>query len=669
MLYVLDHIEEKYGKSPFDECDFIALLSFPNMVKTVTYSLADEIYVKRDGHGPLSYSENLKSWMEEKIISHFEDDPNFIEDWQKKWADFFCANHDKSQDHPEEIPTLPKADEQELFFRNLLRIFWTKNNNTFVPNENRELLYNELDIDVNKKLEDEIVARMKKSELSLFVFEKTNLFSKEFFTWAKKALDGISELSQQINTCSIEFDLSTGDKKKTLCNEIFFGDINRKLVIMSGIIDYCIECNNSDFYEWLRFIRNVVCNINDVVPDDEYRGFNIIDFSDYENLIANIEKIAQETKDKNSVLEVLVTIDPQNYRGIEEEILEEEKIKAALLLKAPDKWETRIKEIENNRYFTGKIKFMFDFLGKEPDAEKFDSYASLMNKLFSDEKGGDFNSEEKMDSYFNSKINKALFSRALLCFPKENVTKIDEYGYLDNYSNWFALEESKMWRTRFDHSWKRFINDSGKNNIIKQLLEELIHKHNSSLCDATLKTIINEHRGSITDWRSFFIKYEKLWQEGNKTEQRGRRWFGQYNILVKRHIRRFDNVDTELRTYCLYLDYERENPLEKKGEWEFKCYGYNIEFKKERAGKIIVISVSFDAENATSEDFYQLDIFLRDKEGENTFDHSKEYLKKYYDGELHALGYSESEQGYSISKKSKEAIKQEIERLLNIPFA
>ena len=216
---------------------------------------------------------------------------------------------------------------------------------------------------------------------------------------------------------------------------------------MSGIIDYCIECNNSDFYEWLRFIRNVVCNINDVVPDDEYpeyeyRSFNIIDFSDYENLIANIEKIAQETKDKNSVLEVLVTIDPQNYRGIEKEILEEEKIKAALLLKAPDKWETRIQEIENNRYFTGKIKFMFDFLGNEPDAE-----------------------------------------------------------------------------------------------------------------------------------------------------------------------------------------------------------------------------------NATSEVFYQLDIFLRDKEGENTFDHSKEYLKKYYDGGLHALGYSESEQGYSISKKSKEAIKQEIERLLNIPFA
>jgi hypothetical protein len=38
-------------------------------------------------------------------------------------------------------------------------------------------------------------------------------------------------------------------------------------------------------------------------------------------------------------------------------------------------------------------------------------------------------------------------------------------------------------------------------------------------------------------------------------------------------------------------------------------------------------------------------------------------------GELHALGYSESGQGYSISPKSKEGIKQEIERLLNIPFA
>ena len=638
MLFALDFIEEKCGNwSSYDNLNYENIqFSFLDMKEK---GLTDDIYVKMNGRGrPLSYFENLKSWMEEKIIHYFGPENEFTKDWQtkidNKWTDFFWANRDKSQDHPEEID-----DEQERFFYNLLRIFWTKNDKKFVSEENGELLYNVLGIDENENLKDEIFSRISKKEnfvLPLFVLEKTNLFSKEFFTWAKKALDEISEFSEQINENyrTLEFDLPCKEKQ-TFCNKIFFSNENRELVIMSGIVDYC-ECKNSDFSEWLRFIRNVICNINDV--------------SDYKNLISSIEKIAQETKEKNSVLEVLVTIDPQNYRGIEKEILEEEKIKAALLLKAPDKWEKRIKEIEKNRYFTGKIKFMFDFLGPTPDEKKFENYGAIMNKLFS--------GDGKNGHYFSDNITETIFSRALLCFTTDY-----GYGYYIG-QNWSFLKSSKTDK----NIWKNYINDSSEesgiqNNALKMLIEEIIKKHNSSLCDDTLEKIINEHNGSITDWRRFFIDYPKVWEYMNETE-RWCRWSGNYNILLMTKTT-LNGYHAELRTYCLYLDYERE----KKGEWEFKCYGYNIEFKKERAGKIIVISVSFDAENATSEDFYQLDIFLRDKEGENTFDHSKEYLKKYYDGELHALGYRESEQGYSISQKSKEAIKQEIERLLNIPFA
>lgn len=673
MLSALDCIEEKcrnwssYNNLYYENIQF----SFLNMKEK---DLTDDIYVKMNGRGrPLSYFENLKSWMEEKIIFHFEDDPNFIEDWQKKidneWTDFFWANRDKSQPHPEEID-----DEQERFFYNLLRIFWTKKDKKFLlekedenkTKENRELLYNVLGIDVNENLEDKIFSRISKKEnfvLPLFVLEKTNLFSKEFFEWAKKALDGISEFSEQINTCSIEFDLSTGDKKKTLCNEIFFSNENRELVIMSGIIDYCIEhysneydCSKCDyskcdcirFYEWLRFIRNVVCNINDV--------FN------YKNLISSIEKIAQETKEKNSVLDLLKDIEPENYTGIQNEILEEEKIKACLLLKNPDKWETRIKEIENNRYFTGKIKFMFDFLGNEPDAEKFDSYASLMNELFSGEEG----------DYFNSEIGMNLFSRALLCFTTDY-----GYGYQIN-SNWSFLKSSKTDK----NIWKNYINDNvpvggdctPHNNALKNLIEEIIIKHNNILSNDTLEKIISEHKSSITDWRKFFVEYGEVWKYFNQTDKYIR-WTSEYNIGLVKSIQYGGSVyHAELRAYCLYLDYERENPkIEKLPNEGWKIWFYEMEktclvFDKTVGENKIAIDVSFDAETATSEDFYQLEIFLRDKEGENTFDHSKEYLKKYYDGELHALGYSESEQGYSISQKSKEAIKQEIEHLLNISF-
>ena len=88
--------------------------------------LTDDIYVKMNGRGrPLSYYENLKSWMDEKVTKLFIDEPEFYEDWEKKmdneWTDFFWLNRNKEQEHPEEID-----DEQERFLYNLLRIFWIK---------------------------------------------------------------------------------------------------------------------------------------------------------------------------------------------------------------------------------------------------------------------------------------------------------------------------------------------------------------------------------------------------------------------------------------------------------------------------------------------------------------------------------------------------------------
>lgn len=48
--------------------------------------LTDDIYVKMNGRGrPLSYYENLKSWMDEKVTKLFVNEPEFYEDWEKRW--------------------------------------------------------------------------------------------------------------------------------------------------------------------------------------------------------------------------------------------------------------------------------------------------------------------------------------------------------------------------------------------------------------------------------------------------------------------------------------------------------------------------------------------------------------------------------------------------------
>ncbi len=635
MLVALDYIAKKCSEqNEYQNFDNITF-SFLDMQQE---DLTDDIYIKMNGRGrPLTYFENLKSWMEEKIVGHFGEDAEFSKEWQQKidneWTDFFWQNRDTTQPHPEEID-----DEQERFFYNLLRIFWTKQGKKgFASDDNKESLCSILGISEGDNLEESILSRISKKDgfvLPLFVLEKTGLFSKDFFDWAKEALDGITKYSEQINEIAkqLEFDLSFNNEQ-TFCNKIFFSNENQELVIMSGIIDYYTHCNDTQLDEWLRFIRNVVRNIDDV--------------SNNKNLLLSLKQIATKTKNRTSVLDVL-SIDPKHYQGIPDEILQEEKTKATLIQKDKD-WKSIIKELENNKYFTGQIKFMFDFLGSNPNKEDFKNYSSLMQSLFSGDGSG---------KYFSKDIDENLFSRALLCF-----TTSYGYGYQIG-SNWSFLKSSKTDR----NTWKKLISDAKQldgrecrhNDCLKQLLDTIINEYKSNLSNDTLTTIIKSHQ--IKDWRKFFIEYPGVWKYINPTEKYIR-WCSEHDIGLVRSIQYGASVyHAELRSYCLYLDYMRENPSKEKDGWKISFYEMEntcLVFDKSVGDKQVAIDVRFESENADSEDYYSLEIFLRGKEKQE----SRQYLKSHCDS------FSESERGYKLESLTKDKIKEEVNKLLKITFS
>ncbi|MBR4246852.1 MAG: DUF262 domain-containing protein [Treponema sp.] len=598
-----------------------------------TGGLTDDVYIKMNGRGrPLSYFENLKSYMDEKVVKHFGENDKITQEWREKidneWTDFFWEN--RSDRKNGEID-----EEQTRFFYNLLRIFWAKKGKKgFVNDENKKDLSFILEIGETNDIENEIFSRISKEKISylpLYILEKTELFSKDFFVWAVKAFDGICNVSGEINTCEIEFDFDV-NKTHCLCNRIFFSHESRKVSIVSAIIDYCLFCKESKFHDWLRFTRNVLCNIDSP-----------------EKTICSIEKLARQTSEKASILD---TLRDKNLKeisddNINDEILNEEIIKAKLLTNS-QKWSKSIYILENNRYFTGKIKFMFDFLGDSPDMQEFDNYATVMNDIFSKKK------EEK------DTIDINLLSRALLCFTTDN-----GYGYQIG-SNWSFLKLSKGEK----NSWKRYINDSDCNNDIKELVSYIIKYHNWTVTNEVLDNIIKSKSPAISDWRKFFIAYKGVWDYMNKSERYCRR-NSNFDIGLVKGERYGEGCNhAELRSYCLYLDY-KENECNLGNGWKSNFYEREhtcLYFEKEISNKIIAIDAYYEVGKDT-EDNYKLEIFLRPFDNESEGDYkvrSQDYLKKYLGANNY---YTLSDRGYQLKLNySKKDIKKAIDYLLEVDF-
>ena len=127
-LQLIDDSKERIPDNPY-----LKNITF-DFLNLKDKGMDEDVYVKMNGRGrPLSYFENLKSWMDEQVKSNFGEDNAFTKDWRIKmdndWTELFWKNRNTKQDYPEEID-----DEQIRFFYSMLLLYWKMDEDNFLTN-------------------------------------------------------------------------------------------------------------------------------------------------------------------------------------------------------------------------------------------------------------------------------------------------------------------------------------------------------------------------------------------------------------------------------------------------------------------------------------------------------------------------------------------------------
>lgn len=487
MLSTLDLIHKKIGGANIDNAyTHNITFDFLNMKDR----LDDDVYVKMNGRGrPLSYFENLKSWMDEHVKKEFGEDDEFTKNWRTKmdneWTDLFWDNRNKKQGHPEEID-----DEQQRFLYSMLLLFWKKHELDFlnslekdeerITKSNYILFLNEWGKEDNEKLsEDSAIEDIRKKTFSLlqdgekliplYWIEKTKIFDKNVFHFVKEGLDSLNKNKDSINNknCKSYNDIICAiylDSEMSYLYQIAFKEATYKktLPLLYAIIKTPDNYKNEKkFYQWLRLWKNLILNSN-------------IESEDIGNSCYTIENISQKV-DSNNLYEVVSNLKWERGFGFNENQFNEEIAKAKQILNGEPRsdgksWEEIIIEAENYAFFKGAIRFLFqDAEGKvtEDSWKNFDTKWANAQKYF-DENG-------VKTKYQNEAI-------LLRC-------------YIAEFKNW-----GEFWDYTFDN----------EPNTWKQLLISKRYKANHNV-------LINNKEGKYD-----FLKFEpslETFTEGYKTLQ------------------------------------------------------------------------------------------------------------------------------------------------------
>lgn len=135
MLHALDVIHQRISSSDVDlntvwqnmkSADSAVTFAFKS-----TKDLGEDVYVKMNARGKsLSDFENLKSWLDDKLVELTKDDNNeldgrFLKNWREKidndWTDLFWRNRNLNDLFPEEID-----DEQMRLVYNIVFTIWAQ---------------------------------------------------------------------------------------------------------------------------------------------------------------------------------------------------------------------------------------------------------------------------------------------------------------------------------------------------------------------------------------------------------------------------------------------------------------------------------------------------------------------------------------------------------------
>ena len=360
-------------------------------------------------------------------------------------------------------------------------------------------------------------------------------------------------------------------------------------VIFYAVVKYfekIQDFNAEQFAQWMRVIWNYTENIQ----------FN--NFDDYKKdleLVNTVSTYLYPWYDFNKLFATCTSIISRSDR------LVEELTKVKLISSDKDIWNVKINDLEKHKYFTGEIKFMFDFLGNKPKEFLFESYSQIMRNLFND--GG-------LNPYYDKGCDKDgeyRFRRALMYFSSSY-----SFGY-EKKKNWSFLKNHDR-----DISWKRFISDSKNvktsiphNEILRWLIVGI---HNQKANGKTYKDAFDfylNYSANVLDWRFFFVNSPKVWEY--LSEDNFVRWDSENEIYLMKTTR-MSGMHAELRTYYLFGKITDLNGWEKKyhevAGREEQPY---LSFEKKVGTDTFAIDILWDIKSGQG---YYLNLFT--KSGKNT---------------------------------------------------
>lgn len=332
-------------------------------------NLTDDVYVKMNGRGrPLSYFENLKSWMDEQIKTFMGADDQFTKDWQTKmdneWTDLFWNNRNKNQEHPEEID-----DEQLRFFYSILLLYWKRDEKSFlnsieIENDNDKIKQNFITFlnESEKELfENASIKEIRENTFSillnakrmipLYWIEKTELFNVNTFLFIKNSIEKLCIIEEALNDNKTKNILSMFDFKQdqtTCLYKIAFNDASyaKTLPLLYALIKTPETYQTKEnIYQWIRIWKNLILNTN-------------IDKDNIRNICCTIDTIAEQVDGKN-LYKVVSNLKWEVGFGFNEEQFNEEIAKAKQIRTDWEIWEKIIIESESHAFFKGAIRFLF----------------------------------------------------------------------------------------------------------------------------------------------------------------------------------------------------------------------------------------------------------------------------------------------------------------------
>ncbi|MDI9312757.1 MAG: DUF262 domain-containing protein [Limnohabitans sp.] len=372
MLTMLDAIQQTF-QNKTEVWDNLNNISF-HYIELQNFGLSDDLYIKMNARGkPLTDFENFKAKFEQYVKqNNWENSENPTESFSHQidtvWTDLFWYYRNEEN----------VFDEQLLnFFRTLALI-----NYTFKAKK-------------DDKFRGIIDLLRSGQNLSFNQYLELGCFDEDYFKTFKIVLNKISDKNGLKTFLS---NTTYADEK-----EIFNGAIKNNLgyaELLKLFALYQHFSNEKDIDEvnlqnWMRIVRNLVEAHRLYYDNANTFADSLVFFS---KLIPYRNNIVEYFRD---------TVNPED-KGFPKFIIEEEKLKANLILQNDD-WKNAIIEIENHGYFNGQIGFILDWCKDENgiyNTDKFKEYAEKAKAVFSN---------DGLKNFENFLFERALLAQEIIC--------------------------------------------------------------------------------------------------------------------------------------------------------------------------------------------------------------------------------------------------------------